>query len=590
MTDISTKAIIERCDHIDHCSLNTHHQDAMRMRALVDDRDRLRRECDALAAQLTETRQWVFTYSVESAARPVALGNAFTFVDLCQDEPLFTVHGNGKITCHPTLTPEYTAEKAWKFFLSAMGTHNQAVDKAEQLQVERDTLAKQAEDTARICAKQADKITVLSQSRYDLAYAIAGGEDAPGLLDSVPDAELVEMIAKERANSRDFQEAAVRTARNTALVEAAEKIAGQNHVDSELRRGRLQAPGVLTRAFEAILSLRSGPVDDCPECSGSGMRDSGGVQPWGDHIEVPCDCGNAPHPDDAAVDRFAAAMKAKLAAKRADGRGGWDDKDQCSQQFLSDLLRGHVDKGDTVDVANFAMMLHQRGEMIAPVPAAFGFFEDKYPQAVMPSEARSEVLEPLTVEQLVKILNKLSEELHAAEPAPCSGDMSSQGMPITFTYTNWRGETAQRTVVPKRIWFGSTDWHPEPGWLMTAHDLEKAADRDFALADCAFAAPLQSAQEGVSPITSLITDVVARAEKAMLKHPQPNYIISKFAEESGEVTKALIHAAENRESWDNVSDEIVDTLAMLHRLFVEGDQVHGLRPLNDLAQEAQGDD
>ena len=71
------------------------------------------------------------------------------------------------------------------------------------------------------------------------------------------------------------------------------------------------------------------------------------------------------HPDDAAVDAFAAAMKAKLAKARAKGRGGWDDKAQCSQQYLSDLLRGHVDKGDPVDVANFCMMLSLRGEGIA---------------------------------------------------------------------------------------------------------------------------------------------------------------------------------------------------------------------------------
>lgn len=71
------------------------------------------------------------------------------------------------------------------------------------------------------------------------------------------------------------------------------------------------------------------------------------------------------HPDDAAVDAFAAAMKAKLAKARAKGRGGWDDKAQCSQQYLSDLLRGHVDKGDPVDVANFCMMLSPRGEGIA---------------------------------------------------------------------------------------------------------------------------------------------------------------------------------------------------------------------------------
>jgi hypothetical protein len=58
-------------------------------------------------------------------------------------------------------------------------------------------------------------------------------------------------------------------------------------------------------------------------------------------------------------------MKAKLARKRRQGRGGWEDKEVCSGPFLSRLLIEHVDKGDPIDVANFAMMLHQRGEQIA---------------------------------------------------------------------------------------------------------------------------------------------------------------------------------------------------------------------------------
>jgi hypothetical protein len=71
------------------------------------------------------------------------------------------------------------------------------------------------------------------------------------------------------------------------------------------------------------------------------------------------------HPDDLAIDQFAAAMKAKLAEKRDEGRSGWDDKDDCSQLFLSQLLREHVEKGDFLDVGNFAMMLHQRDERIS---------------------------------------------------------------------------------------------------------------------------------------------------------------------------------------------------------------------------------
>src|SRR5690606_38012084 len=49
------------------------------------------------------------------------------------------------------------------------------------------------------------------------------------------------------------------------------------------------------------------------------------------------------HHDDLAVDRFAAAMKDKLAKKRAEGRGGWDRKDECSGAFLSQLLVEHVE-------------------------------------------------------------------------------------------------------------------------------------------------------------------------------------------------------------------------------------------------------
>ncbi|UBU63559.1 hypothetical protein LDB30_06080 [Acidithiobacillus ferrooxidans] len=69
----------------------------------------------------------------------------------------------------------------------------------------------------------------------------------------------------------------------------------------------------------------------------------------------------APHADDVAVDDFAAAMRAKLAASREKGRGGWQT---ASAAHLTFLLLEHLEKGDPVDVANFAMMLHQNGQAI----------------------------------------------------------------------------------------------------------------------------------------------------------------------------------------------------------------------------------
>jgi hypothetical protein len=71
--------------------------------------------------------------------------------------------------------------------------------------------------------------------------------------------------------------------------------------------------------------------------------------------------GEAQHPDDIAVDNFAAAMKAKLAKKRAEGRYGWQS---TSHITLSALLYEHMYKGDPLDVGNLAMMLHQNGKPI----------------------------------------------------------------------------------------------------------------------------------------------------------------------------------------------------------------------------------
>lgn len=72
------------------------------------------------------------------------------------------------------------------------------------------------------------------------------------------------------------------------------------------------------------------------------------------------------HPDDVAVDRFAVTLKAKLAEARAKGRAGWQDRVDCPQQRLSDMLRAHVEKGDPRDVGAFCMFLQQRGEAILP--------------------------------------------------------------------------------------------------------------------------------------------------------------------------------------------------------------------------------
>jgi hypothetical protein len=53
---------------------------------------------------------------------------------------------------------------------------------------------------------------------------------------------------------------------------------------------------------------------------------------------------------------------------------------------------------------------------------------------------------------------------------------------MTAHYTNHRGESGTRRIVPTRIRWGSTAWHTRPQWLMDAFDLDKGAERTFALA------------------------------------------------------------------------------------------------------------
>lgn len=59
--------------------------------------------------------------------------------------------------------------------------------------------------------------------------------------------------------------------------------------------------------------------------------------------------------DDEAIDKFAEAMKAKMRLAKSKGRGGWET---CSPDKLRHEMLQHIVKGDPVDVANYAMMLH----------------------------------------------------------------------------------------------------------------------------------------------------------------------------------------------------------------------------------------
>lgn len=69
----------------------------------------------------------------------------------------------------------------------------------------------------------------------------------------------------------------------------------------------------------------------------------------------------AENSDDKHIEAFAAALKAKMALGREQGKKNWDNPKLCSTGYLRKLLLNSVFKGDPVDVGNYAMMLHSRG-------------------------------------------------------------------------------------------------------------------------------------------------------------------------------------------------------------------------------------
>lgn len=83
----------------------------------------------------------------------------------------------------------------------------------------------------------------------------------------------------------------------------------------------------------------------------------------------------------------------------------------------------------------------------------------------------------------------------------------------TVRYTNWRGETSDRRLILGAVRFGSTDWHPDPTWLINAFDLDHPAQiwKEFDLTKCDFTRADQPPALALPEVAAL----VGAAEKAI---------------------------------------------------------------------------
>ncbi len=86
---------------------------------------------------------------------------------------------------------------------------------------------------------------------------------------------------------------------------------------------------------------------------------------------------------------------------------------------------------------------------------------------------------------------------------------------IWIRYCNHRGEIAWRHVMPIWLEFSDTPWHPGPQWIMHAKDLDKNAERSFAMVgilEWKTLCPEDEIKGWMPP--PVARDLVARAEHA----------------------------------------------------------------------------
>jgi hypothetical protein len=73
------------------------------------------------------------------------------------------------------------------------------------------------------------------------------------------------------------------------------------------------------------------------------------------------------------------------------------------------------------------------------------------------------------------------------------------GVPVSFYFTNEKGVTAKRSVIPHYWRLGTTPNHPEPEFLLVCYDLDKQDVRAFSMAEILPAPPEALPRLGYKP-------------------------------------------------------------------------------------------
>lgn len=85
---------------------------------------------------------------------------------------------------------------------------------------------------------------------------------------------------------------------------------------------------------------------------------------------------------------------------------------------------------------------------------------------------------------------------------------------VRILYTNYRGVTESRVIVPRKLYWGMTEHHPTEQWLLEAICLSRKALRTFAMKDVRLW-EYQQADMGVKPPLEFVLWIAADSRSAL---------------------------------------------------------------------------
>ncbi len=70
---------------------------------------------------------------------------------------------------------------------------------------------------------------------------------------------------------------------------------------------------------------------------------------------------------------------------------------------------------------------------------------------------------------------------------------------VVIWYTNHHGITEERTILPECLYYGTSDHHPAPQWLLSAWCFTREAPRTFAMSSVKLWRPAPAEEGGTPP-------------------------------------------------------------------------------------------